>query len=345
MSRITFLILTVLALIVALPALADAHEATIADIVVAAAEAEQPEFTTLLAAVSAADPAILAALADPEAQLTVFAPTDAAFAALAEALGEEAFTGILTEEGTPALNEILLYHVVAGAIGSADVVAALSAAEADAMGAVSFPAVTLSGQAFDIAGATGDDGLDLAAGITIAEANLVLDMVDIQASNGMIHVIDAVIVPELRSIADIVVEQASAEAAEFATLLAAVGAADPAVLALLADPTAEVTVFAPLDAAFAAVEGLDAILADSALLTSILQYHVAPAAIYSFQIGGLLDDMNQAQLNMANGSAATISVSDMGAMIDGAHILNDLADIEASNGVIHIIDAVIVPGG
>ena len=345
MSRITFLVLTVLALIVALPALADAHEATIADIVVAAAEAEQPEFTTLLAAVSAADPAILAALADAEAQLTVFAPTDAAFAALAEALGEEAFTAILTEEGTPALNEILLYHVVAGAIGSADVVAALSAAEADAMGAVSFPAVTLSGQAFDIAGKMGEDGLDLAAGITIAEANLVLDMVDIQASNGMIHVIDAVIVPELRSIADIVVEQASAEAAEFTTLLAAVGAADPAVLELLADPTAEVTVFAPLDAAFAAVEGLDDILADSALLTSILQYHVAPAAIYSFQIGGLLDDMNQAQLTMANGSAATISVSDMGAMIDGAHILNDLADIEASNGVIHIIDAVIVPGG
>ena len=345
MLRITVAIIALLALLLALPALADGHDSTIADIVSAAATAEQPEFTTLLAAVGAADEAILNALANPEAQLTVFAPTDAAFAALAEALGDDAFTAILTEDGTPRLNEILLSHVLAGAVESADVVAALSAADADDMGAVSFPAVTLGGQAIDIAGAMGDDGLDLAAGISVGGANLALDMLDIEASNGVIHVIDAVIVPELRTIADIVVELASADAPEFTTLLAAVSAADAAVLELLADPGAEVTVFAPLDSAFAAVEGLDAIVADTAALTTILQYHVAPAAVYSFQIGALLDDMGQAQLTMANGSAATISVSDMGVMIDGAHILLDLADIAASNGVIHVIDAVIVPSG
>ena len=87
-----------------------AQDQTIADIVVASAEAEDAEFTTLLAAVSAADASILEALADPEAELTVFAPTDAAFAALVEALGEEAFNEILTEEDTPRLNEILLYQ-------------------------------------------------------------------------------------------------------------------------------------------------------------------------------------------------------------------------------------------
>ena len=345
MRKLTIALFIAVALIVAIPAWADGHEMTIADTVVAAAAAEAPEFTTLLAAVSAADPGILAALADPEAELTVFAPTDAAFAALAEALGEEAFNAILSEAGTPRLNEILLYHVVAGAIGSADVAAALESAEADDMGHVAVPVVTLSGQAFDVAGSVGEDGLDLAAGITIAEANLVLDMVDIQTSNGIIHVIDAVILPELRTIADIVVELAGADEAEFTTLLTAVGAADPAVLELLADPTASITVFAPLDAAFAAVEGLDDIVADTALLTTILQYHVAPGAVYSFQIAGLLDDMNQARLTMANGSDATISVSDMGVMIDGAHILLDLADIEASNGLIHVIDAVIAPGG
>ena len=345
MLRITVAIIALLALLLALPALADGHDSTIADIVSAAATAEQPEFTTLLAAVGAADEAILNALANPEAQLTVFAPTDAAFAALAEGLGDDAFTAILTEDGTPRLNEILLSHVLAGAVESADVVAALSAADADDMGAVSFPAVTLSGQAIDIAGAMGDDGIDLAAGISVGGADLALDMLDIEASNGVIHVIDAVIVPELRTIADIVVELASADAPEFTTLLAAVSAADAAVLELLADPGAEVTVFAPLDSAFAALEGLDAIVADTAALTTILQYHVAPAAVYSFQIGALLDDMGQAQLTMANGSAATISVSDMGVMIDGAHILLDLADIAASNGVIHVIDAVIVPSG
>ena len=345
MFRIVLAALSILALLIPLPALADAHEATIAEIVVASAEAEAPEFATLLAAVSAADPSILEALADPAAELTVFAPTDAAFAALAGALGDEAFAEILSEDGTPRLNEILLYHVVGGMIGSADVVASLSAAEADDMGQVSIPVVTLSGQALDIAGAMGDDGLDLGAGITIAEANLALDMVDIQASNGVIHVIDAVIVPELRTIADIATELAGADEPEFTTLLTAVGAADPAVLALLADPAADITVFAPVDAAFAAVEGLDAIVADTALLTSVLQYHVFPGAVYSFQIGGMLDESGQVAIAMANGSQAMISASDGGLMIDGANIVLELVDIEASNGVIHVIDAVIVPSG
>ena len=246
MFRIVSAIAFALSLLLALPVLGDGHEATIADIVVASAEADMPEFTTLLAAVSAADASILEALADADAELTVFAPTDAAFSALAEALGEEAFDEILSEAGTPRLNEILLHHVVGGLVGSADVAAALSGAAADDMGRVSAPVVTLSGQALDIAGSIGEDGLDLAAGITVAEANLVLDMVDIEASNGVIHVIDAVIVPELRTIADIVAELAGADEPEFTTLLTAVGAADPAVLALLADPAAAVTVFAPL---------------------------------------------------------------------------------------------------
>ena len=344
MNRISLLSVLVLICLFAAPALADHHEGTIADIVIAASEAESPEFTTLLAAVGAADDGIVAALADPEAELTVFAPTDAAFAALAQVLGDEAFGAILSEDGTPRLNEILLTHVVAGSLGSADVVAALEGAEADDMGHVSVPVVTLSGQTLDVAGAVNDDGLDLAAGITVAQANLALDMVDIQASNGVIHVIDEVIVPELRSIADIVVELAGAAEPEFTTLLTAVGAADPAVLELLADPGAAVTVFAPTDAAFAAVDGLEDIVADTELLTTVLQYHVYPGTVYSFQLGDLVDEMGKAAVAMANGSGATISVSDMGVMIDSANIVLELVDIEASNGVIHVIDAVIVPG-
>jgi uncharacterized surface protein with fasciclin (FAS1) repeats len=343
MNRIAIVVVVVISLFFASSALADGVEMTIADIVIAASEAETPEFTTLLAAVSAADPGIVGALADPEADLTVFAPTDAAFSALAEALGEEAFGAILSEDGTPRLNEILLYHVIAGTVGSADVVAALEGAEADDMGHVSLPVVTLSGQALDIAGTASDEGLDLAAGITVDQANLVLEMVDIQASNGVIHVIDAVILPELRTVVDIVVELAGAEEPEFATLLTAVGAADPAVLKLLADPAAAVTVFAPVDAAFAMVDGLEDIVADTELLTTILQYHVYPGTVYSFQLGGLVDEMGNVAIAMANGSKATISVSDMGVMIDGANIVLDLVDIEASNGVIHVIDAVIVP--
>lgn len=344
MNRLAVAFSVVLCLLFGLIALADGHEMTIADIVIAASEAESPEFTTLLAAVSAADPGIVAALADPDADLTVFAPTEAAFSALAQALGEEAFGAILSEAGTPRLNEILLYHVVAGRIGLADVVAALEGAAADDRGQVSIPVVTLSGQALDIAGTTNDEGLDLGAGIAIAEANLVLDRVDIQASNGVIHVIDAVIVPELRTIADIVVELAGADEPEFTTLLAAVGAADPAVLELLADPGAAVTVFAPVDAAFAAVDGLEDIVADTDLLTTVLQYHVYPGTVYSFQLGDLVDEMGKAAVAMANGGEATLAVTDSGVMIDNANILLELVDIEAGNGVIHVIDAVIVPG-
>lgn len=343
MNRIAIVVVVALSLLFTSFALADGQEMTIADIVIASSEAESPEFSALLAAVSAADPGIVGALADPEADLTVFAPTDAAFSALADALGEEAFGAILSEDGTPRLNEILLYHVVTGSLGSADVVAALEGAEADDMGHVSIPVVTLSGQALDIAATAGAEGLDLGAGITVDQANLALDMVDIQASNGVIHVIDAVILPELRTVADIVVDLASAEAPEFATLLTAVGAADPAVLELLSDPGAAVTVFAPTDAAFAMVEGLEDIVADTELLTTILQYHVVPGTVYSFQLGGLVDEMGKAAIAMANGSEATISVSDMGVMIDSANIVLDWVDIEASNGIIHVIDAVIVP--
>ena len=344
MHRLVLLLVSAIALLAALPVMADGHEATIADIVVASAQSETPEFSTLLAAVSAADPGILEALSDADAGLTVFAPTDAAFAALAADLGEDAFGEILSEAGTPRLNEILLYHVVGGVVGSADVVAALSEAEAEDSGHVSVPVLTLSGQALTIAGTIGEEGLDLAAGIAIGESHLVLDMVDIEASSGVIHVVDAVLVPELRTIADIVVEASSADEPEFSTLLAAVGAADPSVLALLSDPAAAVTVFAPVDAAFAMVEGLDDIIADTALLTTVLQYHVLPSAIHSFQLGDLVDDMGQATVSMASGNEATISVTDMGVMIDGANVLLDLVDIEASNGVIHVIDAVIVPG-
>lgn len=358
MRRILSVLFAVLLLVV--PSFAQ-DDATIADIVVASTEAETPEFTTLLAAVSAADASILEALANPEAELTVFAPTDAAFAALAEALGEDAFNEILTEEGTPRLNEILLYHVLGSTVLSGDVVAGLEAAGMDDMmmeedgemeedsemdmGVVSFPAVTLSGQTIDVAGTLAEDGsLDFSAGITIDSANLVLEMIDIEASNGVIHVIDAVLVPELRTIADIVIEFAGMdEDAEFTTLLTAVLAANPAVVETLSDPTAELTVFAPVDSAFAAVEGLDAIVADTELLTNILLYHVFPGTAYSFQLGDMVDEMGSVTVEMADGSEATVTVSDMGVMINDANIVLELVDIEAMNGVIHVIDAVLVP--
>jgi branched-chain amino acid transport system substrate-binding protein len=140
-----------------------------------------------------------------------------------------------------------------------------------------------------------------------------------------------------KTIAELVVEAATAaDGAEFTTLLAAVSAADPVVLENLSNPDAQYTVFAPTDAAFAAVpaETLAAVLADQELLTQILMYHVVDGAVLSTELTSMMaDTMLGAQLD--------IVVSDSGVTVNGANVI--IADIVAKNGVIHVIDAVLLP--
>lgn len=328
-------------LLMAVPAFAQDAAPTIADLVVASASGDSPEFSTLLAAVQAADPAILEALSNPEAQLTVFAPTDAAFATLQESLGEEAFSGVLADQ--PALSDILLFHVVNGKVMSADVVAALTAStegqEEGTLGKFSVP--SLQGQYLDIAQT--EDG-----GITINGANLNLEMVDIEASNGVVHVIDAVILPESKTIAEVVIDAAGMEeGAEFTSLLAAVQAADPSVVEALSNPDAELTVFAPTDAAFAALgeDTLNAVLADPETLTNILLYHVVPGVVRSGNLATLMQEapMDGLKVDAAlEGQQVTFTTGEDGSvMINNAKII--MTDIDAANGVIHVIDAVILP--
>ena len=327
MKRVLLLLLVGLLVFSIVPAMAQDEMPTIGDIVVVSAESEEPEFTTLLAAVSAADPAVLETLFDAEASLTVFAPTDAAFAALAEALGEEEFNAVL--EDPAVLTDILLYHVVDGAVMSEDVVGLLEEG--------AFDVETLNTQFLTVDGNVED-------GITIDDANLVLEMVDIEASNGVIHVIDAVLVPELRTIAEIVVDSAEGEMPEFTLLLAAVAAADPAILEVLSNPDVALTVFAPTDAAFEALgeDTLATVLADTELLTTVLSYHVLDGIFYSWDVVELLEENDGAfDVPMLTEDMATISMDDMGIYINDAQII--MTDIETANGVIHVIDAVILP--
>ena len=305
-----------------LPVFAQDEVPTIAEIVVASATGETPEFTALLAAVQAADPAVLEALSNPEATLTVFAPTDAAFAAL----GEETLTAVLGDSAL--VTDILLFHVLGSQVMSADVAAGLEAGP--------FAAATLQGQYIDVA--------QTDMGITINGATLVA--VDITAANGVIHVIDAVILPESRTIAEIVVDLASMEEnAEFTALLAAVQAADPAVLAALSDAEGELTVFAPTDAAFAALgeETLTAVLADAELVSSILLYHVVAGVIHDDVLGGLLADADMMTLEVptVGGAPVTFTANEDGVFINDAQII--VTNVDAANGVIHVIDAVILP--
>ncbi len=124
------------------------------------------------------------------------------------------------------------------------------------------------------------------------------------------------------------------EAGSFETLVAAIEAAG-LVDTLKGD--GPFTVFAPTDEAFAALpEGtLEALLEDTDALAAILTYHVVPGAVMS---GDLEDGM---MAETVNGQSVTISIDMGNVMVDGANVVT--ADIEASNGVIHVIDAVILP--
>ncbi|MFL7812064.1 MAG: fasciclin domain-containing protein [Anaerolineales bacterium] len=258
---------------------------------------EDGRFTTLVAAVQAAG---LVDALKAEGPLTVFAPTDDAFAALPEGTVEALLADI------PALTNILLYHVVDGKYMASDVVE-LSQLE------------TLQGQYLDIQVMDGKVMID----------NAQIIITDIEASNGVIHVIDAVVLPETRDIVDIAVEDG-----RFTTLVAALEAAG-LVDALKAE--GPLTVFAPTDEAFAALpEGtVEGLLADIPALTDVLLYHVVDGKVMASDVV----DLSSAITLL--GQDVSISVMDGEVMINDSVVI--IPDIEASNGVIHVIDAVLLP--
>ena len=95
------------------------------------------------------------------------------------------------------------------------------------------------------------------------------------------------------------------------------------------------TVFAPTDAAFAKVpkKDLDALLADKSKLASVLTYHVVPGTV-------MAKDVKAGKVKTVQGSNLTLSTSD-GVKVDGANVVK--TDIVADNGVIHVIDSVVLP--
>lgn len=167
----------------------------------------------------------------------------------------------------------------------------------------------------------------------------------------MMGVFGAAAQDEPGTIADIVVASSQAETPEFTTLLAAVQAADPAVLETLSNADAELTVFAPTDAAFNALgeETLNAVLADQAMLTNILLYHVVPSEVRSGDLSALLEDhMAMSQEPLAVDTALAGAQLNFTVDMDGSVMINDtvkivMTDVDAANGVIHVIDAVLLP--
>ena len=258
-------------------------------------------FKTLAAALDAAG--LIGALKG-DGPFTVFAPTDAAFAKLPAGTVER----LLRPENRDQLTAILTYHVVPGRVEAAQVV------DLDT-------ATTLNGQRIDI---------EVSEGAVLVDGARVVQT-DVAASNGVIHVIDSVIIPETNTI-----PQIAASAGTFDTLVAAVGAAG---LASTLSGEGPFTVFAPTDEAFAALPAgtVESLLKpeNRQKLVDILTYHVVPGRVYADQVVGL-DSATTVQ-----GSDVDITVMGGKVKIDNATVLK--TDIEASNGVIHVIDSVIIP--
>jgi len=279
---------------------------TILDVVI-----EAGDFTTLIAAIDAAG--LTSTIDDASATLTVFAPTDAAFALL----GGAAINDLLADPD--ALSDILLYHVVSGT-------ALDSAAATDAVGTT-------------IEMANGDR-----VGVSAKNDSLFLNLskvtaTDIQADNGVIHVIDAVLMPPADATpSESTIINIAAADERFTTLVAALGATG--LDTVLASDTETFTVFAPTDAAFEAMgsANVTALLGDLDNLTEILQQHViidaAVDAVTAYSLSG-----NAA--TTVGGAEVPISISSKRELrVGGAKVI--IADIHASNGVIHVIDTVIV---
>lgn len=245
------------------------------------------DFTTLAKLLGDAD---LVDTLKGDGPFTVFAPTDAAF----EKLGAAA-DGLTKEQ----LTAVLTYHVVAGKVGAADVTAG--------------PVKTVSGfSAF----------LSTEGGVKINKATVTT--ADIECTNGVIHVIDTVILPPN-------LVEAAGLAGGFTQLAGALTTAG--LVATLSDPAATLTVFAPTDAAFGELpDGLVAGLSKEAL-TGVLTYHVVGSEVLSTAL-------TAGAVKTLNGADVTVNLTG-GVKINDAKVV--IADVVTTNGIIHVIDKVLLP--
>lgn len=233
---------------------------------------------------------------------TVFAPTDAAFEALLETIGQESLDDVPTD----VLKQILLYHVIPAAVKSSDV----------SDGEVA----TLEG---------GNVEFVVMDNIMVNGA-VVISPYDVLASNGVIHTVDAVLVPEqILQFVNTILEPAFFNKS-FSSL---VGAAVKADLVETILSTPNLTIFAPNDAAFSSA-GIDVAATDATTLASVLTYHVIGAKVMS--------DGIPREAATLNGAKMYFSLTDGGNFINGNTQITGV-DIEAGSGVIHLIDNVLMP--
>lgn len=270
-----------------------------ADIVDTAVKAGS--FTTLASLLGEAD---LVDALKGEGPFTVFAPTDEAF----KAVPEETLKHLAANP--EELKKVLTYHVVAGKYDAEKVLAAEKGLR------------TLQGHRISFK--VKDDK---------AYANdAVISKTDIMASNGIIHVIDSVILPPDGPSNNIV--ETAVAAGSFTTLAALLSSTG---LDETLAGEGPFTVFAPTDEAFAKVpaETLAALGSDREALTAVLLYHVVPGKVTAEDVAKV------SEATTAEGSKINVRTYGENVRINNARVTT--ADVMATNGVIHVIDSVILP--
>ncbi len=281
------------------------QEPTIAGLAVAT-----EDLSILVSALQRA-PDLLAAADNAESMLTVFAPTNEAFADFLE--NDPRFNS-LEDIPDEVLTQVLQYHILASAKMAAD----LGETEE-----------TLLGETLTL---DKTDGVVINGEVTVVGA-------DIKASNGVVHLIDKVLVPaSLAPDTDNTIAAIATDTDALSTLVAALQRT-PDLLEIAANANADITVFAPTNDAFAnllsalGADGLDDV--PDYVLRRVLEHHILVT-------GKLAADLGDAEETL-EGSTIYIDKTD-GITIDGnASVILDLADIEAANGVVHVIDEVLIP--
>ena len=266
---------------------------------IAAIASADPQFSILVQALTKAD---LATTLSQSGTYTVFAPTNDAFNALFSKLGVSGIDQLSAE----ALRPILLYHV----LGSKAISSGLTS------GYVSTLSPAFAGRFVSLK-------IDV-SGSVMLNSSASVSKADILASNGVIHVINQVLLPP--TVADLAVANSN-----FSTLVSALSGAG--LVPALSDPAGTFTVFAPTNEAFAQ---LTSVPND---LKPILLYHVLGSTLYANEVttgyAKTLSTYQTHPMDMYINTASGVKINNSASVV--------LADVVGTNGVIHVIDKVLLP--
>jgi transforming growth factor-beta-induced protein len=297
MKKATLLFSTLSLFFLSLISMSSCDTASNKDIVATASEKAK----TLTAAIKAAG---LVETLQGTGPFTVFAPSDAAFAAI-----QSDVDNLLKPENKEQLTKVLKCHVVSGKILSKDLKEGLTL-------------TTLDGEKLNVS--IMGDGKIMVGDVHVTTA-------DIMTTNGVIHVVDKVILPKMAHKLNIL----TIASANAKTLSAAISAAG---LSETLQGDGPFTVFAPTDSAFAAIQkDVDKLLKpeNKATLAKVLTYHVVSGKMVA------ADLKDGQELTTVEGSKLKVSIKNGVVMVGNARVT--ATDVDASNGVIHVIDKVLMP--